>query len=256
MMLKEMEWLTINNILLELYRQKELPALSQKLMRVLRMLIPYTKGYMLLLDHRGRIKEDNSCFIGMQPNEVDAYLHKYYSQDYLQYLYEISTETIVYRDTDIMDDERREKTDFFRKFLLPADIPYGCGIIVRHKGRVFAVFNLFRNKELGDFTDKDIEILNILKNHVENMLVALTSLDQRQQFVEQCCDEARECYGLTERESEVLRLLTEGLSNSEICERMTVSISTVKKHIYHLFGKMQVKSRTQLIHQLYLMQGA
>ena len=97
MMLKEMEWLTINNILLELYRQKELPALSQKLMRVLRMLIPYTKGYMLLLDHRGRIKEDNSCFIGMQPNEVDAYLHKYYSQDYLQYLYEISTETIVYR---------------------------------------------------------------------------------------------------------------------------------------------------------------
>lgn len=45
-MLKEMEWMTINNILLELYAQNNLDQLSLKMMRVLRMLIPYTKGYL------------------------------------------------------------------------------------------------------------------------------------------------------------------------------------------------------------------
>ena len=47
-MLKETEWLTINNVLLELYAQENLADLAQKLLRVTRMLIPYTKGYLLL----------------------------------------------------------------------------------------------------------------------------------------------------------------------------------------------------------------
>ena len=48
-----------------------------------------------------------------------------------------------------------------------------------------------------------------------------------------------------------MRLLARGLSNSEICDRLTVSISTVKKHIYNLFTKTNVKSRTQLMNLLY-----
>ncbi len=255
-MLKEMEWITINNILAELYRQDDLDSLSQKLMKVLRMLIPYTKGYLLILDHEGGIREEASCFIGMREKEIYAYLHKYYFQDYLRYLYELSEETKVYRDTDILEDERREKTEFFRRFLLPADIPFGCGILVMHDGQVRAIFNLFRSRDFGDFSEKDLEILNVLKRHLENMIVRAICLNQQQRLIDKCYLEAREHYGLTERESEVLRLLSEGLSNGEICERLTVSISTVKKHIYHLFGKMQVKSRTQLIHQLYRLQSA
>ena len=48
-----------------------------------------------------------------------------------------------------------------------------------------------------------------------------------------------------------MRLLARGLSNSEICDRLTVSISTVKKHIYNLFTKTNVKSRMQLMNLLY-----
>ena len=46
-MLKETEWLTINNVLLELYAQEDFACFAQKLMRVIRMLIPYSKGYLL-----------------------------------------------------------------------------------------------------------------------------------------------------------------------------------------------------------------
>ncbi|MDY4697791.1 MAG: hypothetical protein SO362_07925, partial [Selenomonas montiformis] len=104
-MLKEMEWMTINNILLELYAQNNLDQLSLKLMRVLRMLIPYTKGYLILLNNQGKIQEPESCFIGLTEKEKREYIQEYYHKDYLQYLYDLSEETRVYKDTDIIDEE-------------------------------------------------------------------------------------------------------------------------------------------------------
>jgi LuxR family maltose regulon positive regulatory protein len=52
---------------------------------------------------------------------------------------------------------------------------------------------------------------------------------------------------LTERELDVLRLLSEGYSNQEIAARMVVSLNTVKKHTSNLYGKLGVSSRTQAI---------
>ena len=52
---------------------------------------------------------------------------------------------------------------------------------------------------------------------------------------------------LTRRELELLRLMGEGLSNESIAERMGVSITTVKKHINHIFGKLDAQDRTQAV---------
>ncbi len=52
---------------------------------------------------------------------------------------------------------------------------------------------------------------------------------------------------LTEREREVLRLLAEGASNREMARRLVVSVSTAKKHVYNICGKLGVQSRTQAL---------
>jgi DNA-binding NarL/FixJ family response regulator len=52
---------------------------------------------------------------------------------------------------------------------------------------------------------------------------------------------------LTQRELGVLRLLAAGNSNREIAETLGISDGTVKIHVAHLFGKLDVTSRTEAI---------
>lgn len=52
---------------------------------------------------------------------------------------------------------------------------------------------------------------------------------------------------LTDRELEVLRLMADGLTNSEIAAKLIVAESTVKKHINHLFDKLNAQTRVQAI---------
>ena len=50
---------------------------------------------------------------------------------------------------------------------------------------------------------------------------------------------------LSQRELEVLELLSAGKSNHEISEELVIGLGTVKTHVHKIFGKLGVKNRTQ-----------
>ena len=52
---------------------------------------------------------------------------------------------------------------------------------------------------------------------------------------------------LTEREREVLALMVEGLSNTQIAGKLTVSSSTIKSHVSNILSKLGVASRTEAV---------
>lgn len=53
---------------------------------------------------------------------------------------------------------------------------------------------------------------------------------------------------LTDRETEVLRLLATGAANREIARALFVTEATVKSHLAHIFTKLDVDSRSRAIH--------
>jgi DNA-binding NarL/FixJ family response regulator len=56
---------------------------------------------------------------------------------------------------------------------------------------------------------------------------------------------------LTERERQIAELITGGLSDKEIARRLNMSLPTVKLHVHHLLGKLNVQRRGQVILRLH-----
>ncbi len=52
---------------------------------------------------------------------------------------------------------------------------------------------------------------------------------------------------LTEREAEILELISQGMSNQNIADTLVLSRGTIKAHTHNIYGKLGVKSRTQAI---------
>jgi DNA-binding NarL/FixJ family response regulator len=52
----------------------------------------------------------------------------------------------------------------------------------------------------------------------------------------------------TVRETEIIKLIDQGMSNKEIARHLDIGVATTKTHIHHILGKLNVKRRGQAIH--------
>ncbi len=77
------------------------------------------------------------------------------------------------------------------------------------------------------------------KNYKANMNISKSTMDK---------------LGFTNRERQVVEGIVSGLSNQEICDKMFISINTVKIHISNAFRKAGVRSRTELLDKLYTLE--
>ena len=66
-------------------------------------------------------------------------------------------------------------------------------------------------------------------------------------FIKRAAPERRQLGNLTEREAEVLRLLTQGQSNPQIAKALVISRKTVEHHLEHIYNKIGVTCRTSAV---------
>ncbi|MBA4155292.1 response regulator transcription factor [Flavobacterium sp.] len=56
---------------------------------------------------------------------------------------------------------------------------------------------------------------------------------------------------ISKREQEVLELLSKGYLYKEIAEKLNITLSTVKRHLNHIYSKLQVQNKTEAVNKLY-----
>lgn len=66
-------------------------------------------------------------------------------------------------------------------------------------------------------------------------------------FANQLLDDSQENFNLTQRETEIIDLLSKGFRYKEIAEHLFISKETVRTHIRNVYGKLEVRSNTEAI---------
>ena len=60
-------------------------------------------------------------------------------------------------------------------------------------------------------------------------------------------NEIRLRYGLTRRETDVLRCVLKGMKNTDIAEELSIAEQTIKEHLSHIYGKLGIENRNDLM---------
>ncbi len=96
-------------------------------------------------------------------------------------------------------------------------------------------------------------IVNIIKlvlaggRYIPPVLGDLPIPSTAPQTAQQKQKELSDKFGISPRQTDVLSLMAEGLSNNEISKRMDLSISTIKTHVTGILKAMKVNNRTQAV---------
>ena len=115
--------------------------------------------------------------------------------------------------------------------------------------RAYPVYGENRNIDAAltiiiDITERKLK-LERQKKYAEYLSRSLSVLTQEKNRVLSDDRHLDATFGLTDREIEVLRLMTEGFTNNEISEQLSISPHTAKSHVIHIFNKLGVDDRTQ-----------
>jgi PAS domain S-box-containing protein len=111
----------------------------------------------------------------------------------------------------------------------------------RDSGEPFAADVWFSTYKEGPAPKLAAIIADVSEDEAAGALGTLPGASNSQVF------EHRERAALNARETEVLRLLVQGLANKEVAARMEISESAVKNAIQQLFAKTSVRTRSQLV---------
>ena len=180
-------------------------------------------------------------------NELFKTYENLQSSDYGSWILH-QKESMVVRETDILPDSIREKSEIFKKIFEPIGMHYCCSIYIMSDEILLGLANLFRKKENHDFTGRELFILEYIKPHRTQRV---SQLHPQVRSHENIKNKMIRDFNLTGREYQIIVEICNGDSNKEIGDNLFVSENTIKKHILNIFKKMNVTSRSELMKLFY-----
>jgi DNA-binding CsgD family transcriptional regulator len=164
-----------------------------------------------------------------QPPYSEYWLHR---ESFLpsSYLDRNGDTTSVLRWSDFYTAAELKNAPFYAEYMRPMGTKYGVYLpLPTGSGRNRRL--VFGRKSGPDFSERDLLVLRLLRPHLHEVYL---DAERRRRGIPQ----------LSRREREVLQLVAQGYSNADIARILFISVSTVAKHMEHIFDRTGVRTRT------------
>lgn len=250
MRLCENDWLTINNMILNMYSHNCKRLFDNDFIKHLQYLIPYDKASFYVHDYEGDQTLCKPNGIGFGEGVLEEKLdivNNRVPHAWVNF-YERST---VVRDSDLFDEKEFANSSYYSSLLINENVKYVLTISLAHDKMRVGVLTLFRERDKGDFSDKEVYIAEQIMDHVACYAYKIYKLEQYNKGVNHISAvKLADQYDLTMRENEVLQLILKGYSTKNICEELHVAEPTAKKHLGSIYSKMKIKNKSELFRLL------
>lgn len=143
--------------------------------------------------------------------------------------------------TDLVDLRLFERTEVYEVCLGPHGDRYQAGFVLDRAADRLALIALWRADR--DFTDEEIAPVQLLGSALASSLRVRDNLAALRGLAQGGCPSAAP---LTRRQTEVVGLVAQGLTNEQVARRLGLSPRTVRKHLEALFARTGARSRTEL----------
>ncbi len=241
--LEEHEWMFLNEISYNISFIYAFDEMRIKTLNWLRMLIGFDGAIFSTVEN---YRVENSIAIGFSDEVVRKY-ESLYAESPLYWML-LSGRNYAYLQSELVSSNSSIIGEFYKNVYEATGFEYSMGINIVFREEIIGVINFYRKRESGDFTKRELFVMNQLQKHLAYRLYYEAKKgDSRYFFAKGYHDKISKEFGLTVRESELLDYAVKGYSNEKIAEVMSISISTVKKHFHSLYEKMNVKNRVQLL---------
>lgn len=230
--------LVLNSVIYKIYSVKDLTQMRNIFLEQLKLLLDFDSASFFLVD------SDNNLQKPIVYNIDDDTLNSIEIPDYSKSIVH-SGKCIVYRETDIISDEQRILSDNYKNIYLKNRWHYGIELVLAYNKEFLGLITLYRSIGKDNFKYDEIFLLDMLKEHLSFRLY-----EDKKKIVgasdKLSIKSASEKFGLTKRETGVLRELLAGKNNDEICSQLIISTNTLKKHILNIYRKLGINNRVQM----------
>lgn len=232
------DWIVLNNIIYKIYTTEDFHAMRVGLLEQLKMVLDFDSADFFLANS------------GDQPGLVDpityncdgVYPQMYDELDYSRGIM-YSGKGLVYRETDIISDEKRMQTEYYKRVYSPNNWHFSLQVILAREKEFLGVITFYRTIGKDNFHYDDIFLMDMLKDHIAFRLYQeRQSASSRKLTVVQAAAQ----FELTKREETILGLLMTGADNAAICKKLVISVNTLKKHILNIYRKLGIRNRIQM----------
>jgi len=234
------DWILLNSIIYRIYTMSNINEMREQFLEQIKMIIDFDSADFHLADPNGEDKLVEPVFLNCEEDLSSLYDQIDYSRGILY-----SGKTLIYRETDIIPEEKRIETDYYQKVYKPNKWHYSLQMVLARKKEFVGVVTFYRTIGKDDFKYDDIFILDVLKDHLAYRLY------QQKKSGDLIGEKltvtaAVEKFNLTRREQTILKLLMEGRDNLTICDELAITENTLKKHILNIYRKLGIKNRVGL----------